>query len=106
VAAGTWSVGGAAYQNSTTVGDSVSLFDLNTWLPSYYEVSSTLKVTKGGSLNNGYIIFDYQSATDFKYAGIDIGSNQLKIGQRTATGWTDLATLTVKGLGLNQNNSI
>jgi Ca2+-binding RTX toxin-like protein len=104
--AGTWSVGGGAYQNSTTAGDNVSLFGLDTWLPSYYEVSATLKVVKSGSLSNGYVIFDYQSATDFKYAGVDIGSNQIKIGQRTAAGWTDLASLTVKGLGLNQNNSV
>src|SRR5207248_1917816 len=35
-ATGTWSIGGGAYQNSTAAGDNVSLFDLNTWLPSYY----------------------------------------------------------------------
>src|SRR5262249_31838559 len=86
----------------------VSLFYLNTWLPSYYEVQTTLKITSGGTQANGFIIFDYQSATDFKYAGLDAKNNLLKIGQRTATGWTDLATLSggKPGIGLNQNNTI
>ncbi len=107
-AAGTWTVTGGAYQNTTATvtGDNVSLFDLNTWLPSYYEVLTTLKVTKGGSMADGFIIFDYQSSTNFKYAGIDVNSGLLKIGQRSDTGWTDVATLAVKGLGLNSNQSI
>ncbi len=105
---GTWAVSGGAYQNSaqTVGGDNVSLFDLNSWLPSYYEVLTTLKVYSGGGQTNGFIIFDYQGATDFKYAGIDPTNNLLKIGQRTAAGWADLAALVVKGLGLNKNNSI
>ena len=100
---GTWTITGGAYQNTTATvtGDNVSLFDLNTWLPSYYEVLTTLKVAKGGSMADGFIIFDYQSSTSFKYAGIDVNSGLLKIGQRSSTGWTDLATLAVKGLGLN-----
>src|SRR5262249_50983475 len=94
-AAGTWNVTGGAYQNasSTVSGHNASLFDLNTWLSTYYEVKATLKITSGGSLANGFILFDYQSATDFKYAGLDAKNNLLKIGQRTASGWTDLATL-------------
>lgn len=103
---GTWSVSGGAYQNSTTsgTGDNISLFDLNTWLPSYYEVTATAKVT-GGTRSDAFIIFDYHSATDFKFAGMDVANNQLVIGQRSEAGWTNLATLTVKGLGLNKNNS-
>ncbi len=107
---GTWSVTAGAIQNAvnTAAGDNVSLFDLDTWLPSYYEVQSTLKVTNGGSQANGFIIFDYQSPTDFKYAGIDVTHNVLKIGQRTASGWTDLATLPAgkPSLSLNQNNTL
>ena len=105
---GTWSVSGSAYQNSksTVTGDNVSLFDVNTWLPSYYEVSASLKVQNGGTQANGFIIFDYQSPTNFKYAGLDVTNNQLVIGQRSDTGWTNLATLNVKGLGLNKMNSM
>jgi hypothetical protein len=103
---GTWTVSGGAYQNTTASGDNVSLFDLNTWLPSYYEVQSTVKVTKGGTLNNGFIIFDYQNSNNFKYAGFDAANSVMKIGQRSSTGWADLATLAVKGLGINANQSI
>ena len=105
---GTWSVSGSAYQNAlaTANGDNVSLFPLAGWLPSYYEVTTTLKVSPGGALQNGYIVFDYQSTTNFKYAGIDVLNSQIKIGQRSDAGWNDLAVLTVKGLGLNKFNSI
>jgi hypothetical protein len=107
VADGTWSVSGASYANSlnTVSGDNVSLFDIDTWLPTYYEVSATVKVGYGGANQNSYIIFDYQSADNFKYAGIDVASGQIKIGQRTASGWTDVTTLKVKGLGLNKQTA-
>jgi Ca2+-binding RTX toxin-like protein len=104
-AAGTWTVSGGADLNSNKTGDSVSLFDLNTWLPSYYEVAVSAKWSPGGSQSNAYIIFDYQDATNFKYAGIDGTNGLIKIGQRSATGWTDLATLSVKGLTGNGNNN-
>jgi hypothetical protein len=103
---GTWSVASATYSNSTATGDNVSLFDLNTWLPSYYEVVANGKWAGGGTQSNAFIIFDYQDSSTFKYAGID-GSNggMLKIGQRSASGWTDLATLPVKGLNGNGYNT-
>src|SRR5205823_3830750 len=47
----------------------------------------------GGTQLNGFIIFDYQSATDFKYAGLDATANLLRIGQRTTAGWIDKATV-------------
>jgi hypothetical protein len=104
VSAGAWSVVSASYSNSanTAGGDNVSLFDLNTWLPSYYEVQATVKVGGGAANQNSYIIFDYQDANDFKYAGVDVANNRIEIGQRSASGWTSVATLTVKGLGLNK----
>jgi hypothetical protein len=105
VAAGSWSLIGGAYSNSTNTSDNVSLFDLNTWLPSYYEVTTSAKGVSGGGQFDAFIIFDYQSADNFKYAGVDAAHNLLKIGQHTATGWTDAATLTVKGLTGNGNNS-
>src|SRR5262249_21279232 len=72
-AAGTWSVASASYSNSlsTVSGDNISLFDLNTWLPSYYEVPVTVKVGTGGANQNSYIIFNYQGPNNFMYAGID-----------------------------------
>jgi len=32
-------------------------------------------------------VFDWQSNTDFKFAGIDISTNKIEIGHRTASGW-------------------
>jgi hypothetical protein len=106
-AAGSWSVVSASYSNSlsSVSGDNVSLFDLNTWLPTYYEVPVTLKVGSGGANQNSYVIFDYQAPDNFKYAGIDVTHNTIEIGQRSAAGWTDLATLSVKGLGANKQTA-
>jgi hypothetical protein len=41
----------------------------------------------GGTNANAYILFDYQSSTDFKFAGINVSTNKLEIGHRTAQGW-------------------
>jgi hypothetical protein len=32
-------------------------------------------------------VFDYQSSTDFKFAGINVSTNKLEIGHRTESGW-------------------
>ena len=34
------------------------------------------------------MIFDYQSQTDFKFAGIDVSTNKFVLGHRTTTGWS------------------
>ncbi len=39
------------------------------------------------STANAYVIFDYFSPTDFKFAGIDVSTNKLLLGHRTAAGW-------------------
>src|SRR5260221_14583762 len=36
---------------------------------------------------NAFLIFDWQSNTDFKFAGIDVATNKIEIGHRTASGW-------------------
>ena len=41
----------------------------------------------GGFKANSYVIFDYWSPTDFKFAGIDVSTNKLVVGHRTAAGW-------------------
>ena len=42
----------------------------------------------GGTFSkNGVIIFDYQSPTDFKFAGAYFGSGKWLIGHRNGAGW-------------------
>jgi hypothetical protein len=94
VASGTWVVRNSRYESVAVSGqDAVSLFYVDHVLPSYYELFATVSADKptGGQNANAYIIFDYQSATDFKFAGIDVGTNKLQIGRRTASGWQVLA---------------
>jgi hypothetical protein len=94
VDSGSWSPSANYYQGTAaTGGDAVSLFDFDQWLPSYYEFQATLKMTSGGTQQNAFLIFDYQSPTNFKYAGLDASNDLLRIGQRTSAGWIDSATL-------------
>ena len=97
VDSGTWSISGGAYQGSSS-GDAVTLYYLDQWLPYYYEVQSNFKLN-GNTNKNSFIIFDYQSPTDFKYAGLDAVANTMRIGQRTTAGWVDKATLKIKLTG-------
>ncbi|MEZ6046604.1 MAG: hypothetical protein R3C11_13730 [Planctomycetaceae bacterium] len=53
-----------------------------------------------GTANNAYIVFDYQSPTNFKYAGMSVGQNQWVIGQYN-NGWNLLAT-TTEQINVNQ----
>ena len=36
---------------------------------------------------SAYIIFDYQSPTDFKFSGVDISIDKMVMGHRDASGW-------------------
>jgi hypothetical protein len=47
---------------------------------------------KSGYKANAYIVFDGQSATNFKFAGIDVAGSKAQIGRRTASGWEVLAS--------------
>ncbi len=40
-----------------------------------------------GMQSNAYLIFDYVSPTDFKFAGVNISTNKIEMGYRTADGW-------------------
>ncbi|MGD8939864.1 MAG: matrixin family metalloprotease, partial [Gammaproteobacteria bacterium] len=70
-------------------GDAASVYFVDEALPSYFEIQATISVIKptAGWKANAYVIFDYQSPTDFKFAGIDDSINKLQIGHRDATGW-------------------
>src|SRR5204863_7152524 len=70
-------------------GDAASVFYVDQLLPRYFELQATINAVKptGGYKANAYLIFDYQSPTDFKFAGIDVATDKLQIGHRDATGW-------------------
>ena len=55
----------------------------------YYEVVARILAVKptAGWKANAYVIFDYWSANDFKFAGIDVSINKLVMGYRDASGW-------------------
>jgi len=93
VETGMWSVSRSQYQAQVTRGgQAISLLYVNEQMPSYYEILAAVSASKdkNGYYSNGYIIFDYYSETDFKFAGIDVGTDKLVIGQRTADGWVVL----------------
>jgi Ca2+-binding RTX toxin-like protein len=95
---GAWKTTNGTYETSPiAAADQVSLLMLGDQLPNYSEIVTTVNANKAktGVKSNGYIIFDYQSATDFKYAGVDVALRKVQIGHRTATGWRDLAEATV-----------
>jgi hypothetical protein len=100
---GTWSSGSGGYTGSAAVGsDAISLLYLDQWQPSYLEFLGTVKLGGANKRTNGFLIFNYKSPTDFRYAGVDGTSNLLRIGHRTTSGWVDDATLSYK---LNGNAS-
>jgi hypothetical protein len=81
------------------------VFDLNDPLPVYFELKASISVVKptGGWKANAYMIFDYQSEEDFKFAGLDISTNKLVMGRRDASGWTVDQQASVQG-GLKYGN--
>jgi Ca2+-binding RTX toxin-like protein len=70
--------------------DAVSVYHIEDVLPAYFELVATINGGKptAGLKSNAYLIFDYQSPTDFKFAGVNISIDKLQIGHRTAEGWT------------------
>jgi hypothetical protein len=74
---------------SSTEGDAASVFYLDQYLPIYYEINAQVAMDKplAGWKANSYVIFDYFSPTDFKFAGIDQSTNKIQLGHRSASGW-------------------
>ena len=69
--------------------DSAAVLYVDHVLPSYFELQATINGGKptAGLKSNSYLIFDYQSPTDFKFAGVNISLNKLQMGHRDAQGW-------------------
>jgi hypothetical protein len=88
---GTWEVSGGEYTAAPEVlgEETVSIYHLDLTQPSYMEILVTISAEKdkAGYKSNAYIIYDYQSPLDFKFAGLEVGLDKLQIGRRTADGW-------------------
>ena len=79
-----------------SLGDGVSTINFADPLPANVELQAVINAdpASGGLYSNALIIFDYQSPTDFKFAGAYVGGDQWVIGRRTSSGWTTDATAT------------
>ena len=98
---GVWQVTGGALEvaASSPQADAVAVYQVGDALPSYFEVTASIKALKptAGWNANSYVVFDYQSKTNFKFAGIDASTNKLVMGQRTAAGWEVLQQVAFSG---------
>lgn len=95
---GSWTISGGKYEVAPTAAsastDAISLYFTGEPLPTYFEIAATINAVKptGGFKANAYVVFDYVSATDFKFAGLNISTNKIEIGQRSATGFQVLTS--------------
>jgi hypothetical protein len=105
VETGDWTVRNGRYESTAVPGgDAVSVFYVDYLVPDYFEIVASMSTDKPkkGFDATAYVIFDYQSPTDFKFAGIDVGLNKIQIGHRTGGGWVvDVQ----KGMKLSANRN-
>jgi hypothetical protein len=82
-----------------TSGDAVAVWYSDAYKTVYYELAAKISMDKptSGWKANAYVIFDYFSPTDFKFAGVDQSTNKMVIGYRDASGWHTVAQGTVPG---------
>jgi hypothetical protein len=88
---GVWMVEGGALRVSaeTLGGDAAAVFHVPDMLPQYFEIQATITMEKptAGWKANSYVIFDYYSPTDFKFAGLNASIDKIQMGHRDETGW-------------------
>ncbi len=78
------------------MGQAAAVFYADQYLPIYFEISAKVTAQKplAGWKANSYVIFDYHSPTDFKWAGINISNDKIEMGYRDASGWHQVAQST------------
>ena len=91
VDSGVWEVQSAALSvGAASLGqDAAAVFYADEYRPVYFEVAASIKAQKplAGWKANAYVIFDYFSPIDFKFAGINVATNKIEMGHRDAGGW-------------------
>ncbi|MCR9294491.1 MAG: hypothetical protein NXI32_17370 [bacterium] len=91
------------YRAVASVGkDAIALLSQEPKLAPFFEVRATLQSRDLADREiNGYLIFDYESPEDFKFAGYAFDQAQgeyvLQIGQRLSTGWQAITSLQLPG---------
>ncbi len=106
---GAWTVNGGRYgATPTTIGDAVTLLPVSGTLPSSLELDVTMNATAGSGsfFSNGFVVFDYQSPTNFKYAGAFVGLQQWVVGHRDANGWNNDAVVGDSGIAPGTDYSL
>lgn len=91
VDSGTWTISSGQLQvAAASLGkDTAAVWYTQGYLPYYFEITAKMSVKKptSGWKANSFVLFDYWSPTDFKFAGIDVSINKMVIGRRTTAGW-------------------
>ena len=87
---GTWSVANERFLAAGR-GDAIATIRISDPLPNDFELQATVNANAsgGGLYSNAFVIFDYQSDTDFKFAGALVGSGKwaLVIAAARAGSW-------------------
>ncbi len=93
--AGAWTVTADRYRVVPNAGsDAVSTIRIDEPLPADLRMLATINgESVSGYYHNALLVFDYQSDTDFKFAGAYVGGNRWVIGRRTPTGWVEDAEM-------------
>lgn len=88
---GSWATGSGAYSVTpeTQGAEAISLYYLDADQPEYMEILASVNMEKdrAGWKSNAYIIFDYLDEQNFKFAGLEAGTDKVQIGHRTEWGW-------------------
>jgi hypothetical protein len=88
---GVWTVknGSLRVSAESLGGDAASVFHVSQMLPQYFEIQASITMQKpiAGWKANSYVIFDYYSPTDFKFAGLNASLDKIQMGHRDETGW-------------------
>ncbi len=107
---GSWSVSAGRYGAVpiSVGGDVVSTLLINGTLPTNLEFDVTMNATAGSGSNstNGFIIFDYQGPTNFKFAGAFVGNRQWVVGHRDGSGWHNDAVASDNGIAPGTDYSL
>jgi hypothetical protein len=90
-ASGAWMIRNQALwiSDSSARGDAIALYYDNPFLPSRFFLDARVQAADAaaGWRSNAYLVFDYYSPTDFKFAGLNVTSGRFEIGFRDTAGW-------------------